>query len=337
MYVGIGPLRAKAWRLARQLDPPRTWKELGSRWDAAALQALTVLVHSRLPGTLVLCAVFCCSRWGVRLGFRRVSGWPPTTPLRCAQIWWGDTAMHCVAGNDFVTALKYAKGTLVFLNSPSFNLLLYKSVALSAADRKSPPLAPSEPEEQQAAAAAVAVKVLESMADDEDTTRLAVRLLSQGKAQTNDGEGDTPAVRDPTLLSDPTPCENMPTAVVEVGQCSNRLDWPRETKTRGNTAQERADLLRHELDTVRGRWWHVVCDKQPLAASGPWPASTRLTLQRGKCTYICFRHADDPPTVLTAFAHSPNAQKLLLVCEFELIPPASTHACSFSCRAEASG
>ena len=107
-------------------------------------------------------------------------------------------------------------------------------------------------------------------------------------------------------------------------------------------AQERADLVRSELDTVRGRWWHVVCDKQPLAASGPWPASTRLTLQRGKCTYICFRHADDPPTVLTAFANSPNAQKLFFVCESEF--PSRTPAPAWrpfpferSRRARASG
>ena len=171
--------------------------------------------HETAWYALPVCRFLLCFSRCVRLGFRRAADWRPTT-LRCAQIWRGDTALHCVAGNDFVTALKYAKGTLVYLNGPSFNLLLYKSVALAAADRTSPPVAPSEPEEEQAAATAPAVKVvvLESMADDEETTRLAVRLLSQGKAQTNEGEGDTPAVRVPTFLSRAA-CASLPTVVVE--------------------------------------------------------------------------------------------------------------------------
>ena len=70
----------------------------------------------------------------------------------------------------------------------------------------------------------------------------------------------------------------------------------------------------------------MVCDKQPLAAAGPWPASTRLTLQRGKYTYICFRHSELPRTMFTKLAVTdPNTQKLLFACES---CPRPSHPCS---------
>ena len=55
------------------------------------------------------------------------------------------------------------------------------------------------PTNQEAAgpASSVKVRVLESLADDEDTTQLAVRLLSQGNAQTHESD---PLVRCPHAL-----------------------------------------------------------------------------------------------------------------------------------------
>eukprot|EP00959_Pyramimonas_sp_CCMP1952_P290617 6078558-Pyramimonas_sp.AAC.2 len=40
--------------------------------------------------------------------------------------------MHCVAGGEFSTSVRYTKQTLIILSSPTLRLLFYKPVPVSA-------------------------------------------------------------------------------------------------------------------------------------------------------------------------------------------------------------
>jgi len=76
------------------------------------------------------------------------------------------------------------------------------------------------------------------------------------------------------------------------------------------TATARAVRLRDALNFTTGPQWHVVYDKHPVAVSVPTPV--RMTLQRGRYTFVVFRHAAEEPSWFHLAQLNPTAVKVVL-------------------------
>ncbi|KAK3278643.1 hypothetical protein CYMTET_13432 [Cymbomonas tetramitiformis] len=155
--------------------------------------------------------------------------------------------LHCVAGTDFSSCLRYARKSLVIIGSNSLKILLYKSVPITDS-ATSPVPRPVASSESVTLLRMERVKVVAPLPDDEEAVKLARIALSEDTA---------------TSVSEAT--SNEP------------------------TAQARANRLKEALTVERGGHWHIVFDKQPIAATVL--TARVMTLQYDKHTYICYQHS----------------------------------------------
>mmetsp|Transcript_17778 Transcript_17778/g.38781 ORF Transcript_17778/g.38781 Transcript_17778/m.38781 type:complete len:327 (-) Transcript_17778:629-1609(-) len=177
--------------------------------------------------------------------------------------------VHCIAGGEFSTTVRYAKQTLIILSSPTIRLLFYKPVPASA--RSQTPQTP--PTLDQASISSSSIKVIESLTLDEEAMDVAKACL-----------GDEASVDDAVSM---------------------------DTEASAHaSALKRAVRLRDAMNLARGPQWHVIFDKQPFAASIPTP--TRMTLQRGKYTFIAFQHAAEEPSLIELAHMNPTLCKVAL-------------------------
>jgi len=166
--------------------------------------------------------------------------------------------------------LRYAKDSLIVLKCQGLKVLMYRSVHSAGWVLGENPTKLADYQDPNAAVVS-SVKVLWPLSSqDNDAVQLAARVLSQGKSQRSD-QMDAGFGHEQSL--------------------------------------ERANELREVLSEVLEPGWHIVFDKNPVAATTL--CQRRMMLQRGKYTFIIWQHVEPRPTAMQILTSNLLGLKIL--------------------------